>query len=211
MNEQSIVSSIQGPLAEKAPSIEDQGQPNWQRVCICGHLEEHHGEGIGGTHPTVDPIDRLPVQLDGCTGAMRATGPRRADRDGRGRQRDRSVQKKVGNRVVNEVPVTCPCTEFRPVATVDRGAGRFRQRVHRNNHPMVPAMRGQLKIWERMADRQGIDLDTFVASRFEWLVELRCEQCRSTDGAFPSYTVPGREFGMLCAECRDKARATLIL
>lgn len=184
-------------------------EPRWQSLCVCGHLEQHHSASVGGSHPTDEA--GLPFDFDGCTGAMRQVGRRRAQRDSTGKVGDRTQFQVTDAGPATVVPVTCPCTEFRPVAEVDRLGGRFRQRAHATAHPFLSGMRGMLKTLERMANDRVVDLDDLLEARFRWTVPLTCQQCASTDDVFPSWTVPGKESGLLCGECRDKARATLIL
>lgn len=185
------------------------GEPSWQRLCVCGHLEQHHSASVGGSHPTEDST--IPYLFDGCTGAMRNVGRRRSRRDTEGRIDDRTEFQVTGSGPANVVPVTCPCREFRPVAEVDRLGGRFRQRANATSHPFLSGMRGMVKTVEKMAADRGVAADELFDARFRWTVPLTCRQCASTEGVLPAWTVPGRESGLLCPECRDKARATLIL
>lgn len=184
-------------------------EPRWQALCVCGHLEQHHSASVGGSHPVES--DGMPYQLDGCTGAMRQVGRRRALRDSTGRVGDRTQFQVTEAGPANVVPVTCPCREFRPVAEVDRLGGRFRQRPHATGHPFLSGMRGMVKTVEKMAADRDIEPEELFEARFRWTVPLTCERCASTEDVFPGWTVPGKESGLLCVECRDKARATLIL
>lgn len=184
-------------------------EPKWQRLCVCGHLEQHHSASVGGSHPTDE--GGMPYQLDGCTGAMRQVGRRPSKRGATGKIEDREEFQMTPSGAVTVVPVTCPCREFRPVAEVDRLGGRFRQRPHATAHPFLSGVRGMMKTVEKMAEDRDIEPGELFDARFRWTVPLTCGRCASTEDVFPSWTVPGRESGLLCPECREKARATLVL
>lgn len=184
-------------------------EPRWQALCVCGHLEQHHSASVGGSHPVDE--GGLPYDFDGCTGAMRQVGRRPSKRDSTGKVEDRNYFHLGGSGAVTVVPVTCPCREFRPVAEVDRLGGRFRQRPHATAHPFLSGMRGMMKTVEKMAEDRDIEPGDLFDARFRWTVPPTCERCASTEDVFPGWTVPGKESGLLCAECRDRARATLVI
>jgi hypothetical protein len=99
----------------------------WNELCQCGHLDRYHAPSIGGLFRLKEPYLKhaagqeftVTTMLTGCVGALKPRGfemlTKSMDREAR-----------TGTDLLNP---TCPCTDFRAVAKVDRPNRYFNQRV----------------------------------------------------------------------------------
>jgi len=146
----------------------------WHQVCVCGHLDRYHGPAIGGGYRLPEPKTQsirgeqvtVVTVLGGCVGALKPKGfeetSTTADRDDR--------------RILHRLNPTCPCTEFRPVARVDRPNRYFNQRIPADRtdparHPFAVGLRA---LATHLSKRRAAQADPDWAAaeldrRFRWL------------------------------------------
>lgn len=177
---------------------------NWRALCVCGHLDRYHSPSVGGTYTFEETYTSggqrgrgvtTTVRFLGCVGAM----------PGRGAERYRTVEANPSARTkVDQLTVTCPCTQMQPVASVDRPNRYFCQRVpatitvetprpeQLDRHPMLIGMRAFLThLSRRKSAHQDPDwVDQEFERRFVWLPDAhRCaiSGCGTTENVWPVY------------------------
>jgi hypothetical protein len=182
---------------------------NWQSICCCGHLGRYHSETVGGSYVLPAPGTRVNqgvtytqvVLLHGCRGAL-AT---------RGFETDTSATNHETAVITLTVNPTCPCTEFRPVAKVDRPNRYFNQRMPLDltditRHPFQVGVKAFAK---HLSKRRAALADPSWATaefdrRFTWLPGARVcgiSKCTKTDGVLPMFVHLDRS-ELRCAEHR---------
>lgn len=166
---------------------------NWTTVCVCGHLAKFHAPAIGGDYRFFEPSDRevkgvmwsFHIAHEGCNGAM----------PGRGAETDRTDRDETAHVITTTVLATCPCTEFRPVARLDRPNRMWNQRIPRDpsdraRHPFHLGLKAMTTFLAgrkaALADPDWADAE--LDRRFEW-IDRRCwvGRCKETDGVWPVF------------------------
>lgn len=195
---------------------EDWGRPseatvsrrtNWERLCCCGHLERHHPAAFGGLY--TPPADgemtfrgttvKIVHVTEGCRGAMPASG---FELEIHTMDREAGVQTVTWS-------ATCPCREFRPVATVDRPNRYFNQRVLADRpHAFATGLRA-FRTFLNGCKFAKLDPDWPAAEmvrRFVWIDGAqRCSlsRCKTVgDTVFPTYINAIMDSGMRCEKHR---------
>lgn len=170
----------------------------WVEVCVCGHLVTAHAPGIGGEHPLEEPRDvtashklfREIQAMDGCDGAM----PNKSF------ERFTKSVETIDGALVSTIRInaTCPCTQNRPVAAVDRPHRYFNQKrpadwKDPHKHPFMVGLRayrtriGKLKRAVAEGDEWA---DAEFDRRFQWLTGKRVcgiSACTTTDDVWPVF------------------------
>jgi hypothetical protein len=184
---------------------------NWQEVCVCGHTGRYHAESIGGSYSTAvhegtrefrGRSFRMVAEFGGCVGAVHVYGRE---------TETRRVDDETGV-MTTVIQPTCPCTDFRPVARVDRPNRMFCQRVN-DRHPFLTGVRALATHLSRRKaadpDRGGdpVWADAEFDRRFTWIPEAqRCSisSCKATgDDVLPAYVNGDRDSAMRCARHRS--------
>ena len=182
---------------------------HWLELCVCGHHIGYHSPSIGGTYrirepyekPVRDVLATLTTVFDGCRGSMPTRGfePETQTID---------HEQKTITVVVNP---TCPCTEFRPVAKVDRPNRYFSQRLPRDRadhsrHPMLVGLRAFSTHLSRR--RAALSNPQWAVEeldrRFVWLDGARVcglSRCRETADVWPVF-IDGETSELRCAKHR---------
>jgi hypothetical protein len=130
-------------------------------------------------------------ELDGCIGAMVKGG-----------YEERPERDEKSHTVVNHVVPTCPCTEFRPLAKVNRPNRTFNQRMplDRSDHARHPFIVGVRAFTTHLSKRKAADPERggtpewataeFIR-RFTWVDRARVcgiSRCTKSDGdVWPCY------------------------
>ena len=156
---------------------------NWREICCCGHLVHYHCVSTGGTapeRPSGLPA-AIPYVFHGCIGELPPKGTIRRAIDPPGRRPGADLARWP----------TCPCTEHRPVARVDRPSRFFNQKRPANRedftrHPFLTGMRayrtriGRIKAIDGDIAKRDAEFDR----RFEWLDGKRmCARGKCTETA----------------------------
>jgi hypothetical protein len=168
---------------------------NWHELCVCGHLDRYHSESIGGAYQLKEPSIRslageavtVTTVFTGCAGAMA----------NRGFEAQTETMDREARTIVNAVNPTCPCTEFRPVARVDRPNRYFNQRMPRDRkdiarHPFQVGVRAftthLTKRRAALSDPTWPDRE--FDRRFAWLDGVRVcaiSKCTTVDDVWAVY------------------------
>jgi hypothetical protein len=187
------------------PASERATNHNWLELCTCGHTDRHHSPSIGGSF--VIPEDTVTVirgqavtettRFHGCNGALAVRGFEKTTV---------AINRETGVQTTTVV-VTCPCTQFRPVAKVDRPNRYWNQRMpatrDRERHPFMVGCRAFLTFLGRRR-RALSDPDWAAAEfdrRFMWLDGQRhcsISKCRSTDDVWPVFVNDDRLSELRC-------------
>jgi len=184
-------------------------QHNWTTICVCGHIRRYHGATIDGEYEVPVPEPRsiggqqITVQtvLDGCVGAM----------PGRGFEVKTEV---IDHEALTRTTVlnpTCPCTEFRPIANVDRPNRLFNQRLpvdrsDRERHPFIVGLRAFTTHLSkrRAALSNPAWAEQELERRFTWIEGKRVcglSRCRTTEDVWP-VLIDGELSELRCAAHR---------
>jgi hypothetical protein len=188
---------------------EPAGYHNWCTICMCGHIDRFHAELIGGTYQVPVPEPRsvggqmvtVQIQVDGCLGAMPTKG---FTAETVTMDREALTHTTVRH-------ATCPCTEFRPVANVDKPNRFFNQRlpVDRDDRERHPFMVG-LRAFSTHLSRRRAALsnpawaEAELERRFSWIEDKRvCAigRCRETKDVWP-VLIDGELSEMRCSAHR---------
>lgn len=184
-----------------SPENDREQHHNWLALCVCGHTARYHspstGDGasyrVSETSTTLSPRDgaewtNLTV-FDGCVGALKPRGFEEITND-----RDEDT-----HTVTARIHPTCPCTEFRPVAQVDRPNRFFNQRMPRADNRPDPARHpfqvGCRALRTHLSKRKAAQKDPAWADRefdrrFGWLPDARVcgiSRCTETDDVWPVF------------------------
>jgi hypothetical protein len=172
---------------------------NWIALCCCGHLSRYHSEDAGGEYQL--PPDGTTVvrgeewttahRFTGCVGAVMARGLDEATVTN-------NPSTHVVTRVVNP---TCPCTEFRPVAKVDRPNRYWNQRMPApdnrslGTHPLIIGIRAFTTHLSRrkpaLADPTWADRE--FERRFVWTDRVcGISKCTKVDDVWPVFVSDDR-------------------
>lgn len=164
---------------------------NWADLCVCGHLDRYHSPTVGGAYPVL-PDENVTTHsgltvtrkhlFHGCVGALKR-------RDQEHVTFDPSAGPGLQTFTINP---TCPCTELRPAAKVDRPNRYFNQQVPRSatvvDQTRHPFMVGISAFYTHLSRRRAATADPTWADaeferRFVWIEETRrcsISTCRST-------------------------------
>lgn len=179
-------------------------------VCLCGHLQTAHGEGIGGTYviPEVEEttIGGKPVRivrsLSGCVGAMP------------GRYFEQTTDEFENGVIKRQHNATCPCDSFRPIAQVDRPSRSFNQKLpssaNRGDFTKHPFLLGMRAMHTRLTKfKRAVANPTWADGefdrRFTWLPARRCSmtRCSATADVWPVFvTATDDRSELRCAKHR---------
>jgi hypothetical protein len=177
------------------PSRGNLDRHNWHELCTCGHLDRYHSETVGGAFKLPPSTTaRAGGQtfttvhlLNGCVGAVPYRGAQ-------SETVDTNRETMVTTRTL--IP-TCPCTEFRPVAKVDRPNRMFSQRIpadlgDRARHPFMLGIRALSTFLSKrraaLADPSWPTVE--FDRRFVWLDGARVcgiSKCKETDDVWPMF------------------------
>ena len=179
-----------------APAGNRSGDSNWHELCTCGHLDRFHPDTIGGTIPVADPVEKtwpggeegaVVTVLNGCVGAL---PPRGFEYE------TVTFNREVFTQTITRHP-TCPCTEFRGVARVDRPNRYFCQRMPKDRedqlrHPFQAGIRAfSTHLGKRKAAQSNPDWATAEFDRrFTWLPDARVcslSKCNATADVWPVF------------------------
>jgi hypothetical protein len=184
-------------------------QHNWAPVCVCGHLARYHGPAVGGEYQVPAPEPRsiggqqiiVQTVLDGCLGAMPGRGFEVATE---------TIDHEAMTRTTLLNP-TCPCTEFREIANVDRPNRYFNQRLpvdrdDRERHPFLVGLRAfSTHLSKRRAALSNPAwAEQELERRFAWIEGKRVcglSRCRETDDVWP-VLIDGELSELRCAAHR---------
>jgi len=182
---------------------------NWTTVCVCGHIAKFHSETIGGEYQVPEMRTQriggedvtVTTTFDGCTGAM----------PGRGFQNETQTINREALTIMVVVNPTCPCTEFREVAKLDRPNRYFNQRlpVDRKDHQRHPLVVGLRAFSTHLSRRRAALSDPAWASaeldrRFIWIEGKRVcaiSRCNTTDDVWPVF-IDGELSELRCSKHR---------
>lgn len=163
---------------------------NWHGLCVCGHLDRYHSTTVGGTYElpesTVVTIAGATVTrsfvFDGCVGALK----KRSALD-----ETMATDREAGTQIFTKV-ATCPCTDMRQVASVDRPNRFFCQGIPLDpadamRHPFVSGFRA---FTTHLSRRKAATADETWAEaeldrRFHWDETVRncsISRCSATGG-----------------------------
>lgn len=183
---------------------------NWHELCVCGHLDRYHSSSVGGSYRLAEPrIQRfrgeevtITTVFFGCKGAM----------PGRDVETETMSVDREARTMVNRINPTCPCDDFRPVATVDRPNRFFNQRLPRDRadharHPMTVGMRAFLTHLTRRkaAQTDPAWADAEFDRRFTWLTDARVcsiSRCKATDDVWPVFVSADDRSELRCPKHR---------
>lgn len=201
-----------GDQLQPRPAAE-RDRSNWVEVCVCGHTTLGHSTAIGGRWLLPDP-EPIPVKgttetgmrihvADGCTGAMPTRGVE---------LETSTINREARTWTVTHTP-TCPCSQMRPVALIDRPNRYWNQRVLADRHPFSTGTRATLT---HLSKRKAADPDrggdpawaeAEFERRFRWIEKAqRCSisGCKATgDDVLPAYVNGDRDSAMRCSRHRD--------
>lgn len=157
---------------------------HWLQLCVCGHIATAHSESVGGAY--VLPERKQKTRPDGSSywQEERFHGCRGELRSGRF---EPVSYTRDGDTAVEQINPTCPCTDFRPVAEVDRPGRYFNQRRPKDRadlrrHPLPTGMRAyRTRISKlKLADGDPAKTAAEFDRRFRWLPDARvCVACGS--------------------------------
>ena len=186
-------------LIEKA--VEDRGESlapqrrypsKWRTICVCGHTQDFHAVDIGGEDNTSGGLSPTPGT---CRGAITT--------------RNEGAVPLVDG--VFQLPATCPCAKFHPIAEIDRPSRLFRQRTYTLDtvHPFERGMKAW-KTWLGTLQSYPTEEDVLQAieDRFRWVEENRvCAVCKKRDDTIlPRYVDDARHSQMRCSKHYDSPR-----
>lgn len=143
----SIADQLKASFGEDVfnPNRDRQPTHHWYELCVCGHIDRYHSPSTGGQYRITEETSvkilggvewTVGEAFFGCVGALHS-------RDFEEKTANVDHEKHINILVTNP---TCPCTEFRPVARVDRPNRFFNQRMPKDQadpdrHPFVVGLR----------------------------------------------------------------------
>jgi len=166
----------------------------WHELCPCGHLRKAHSPDISGTYrlfPSREVTRGRETYTEtqvmhGCNGALAA----------RGFDKLTPFMDRDAHTITSTVNVTCPCTEFRAVARVDRPNRMFNQKTAigqgYGRHPFQLGMKALRTFLgnRKAAQTNPTWADEEFDRRFEWLPgKRRCaiSRCEETEDVWACY------------------------
>jgi len=188
------------------------GYHNWTTICVCGHISRYHAPEAGGEYRLKEPypaatrlgaVTVTTVMRAGCLGAM----------PGRGFQVE--TVERVDRETLtqtNRINPTCPCTEMREVAKVDRPNRYFNQRIpvdrdDPERHPMLVGLRAFTTHLSRrraaLSDPSWADRE--LERRFEWIEGKRVcaiSRCTEDTAVWPVFINSDGDSELRCAQHR---------
>jgi hypothetical protein len=191
------------------PSADRQPTHNWHELCVCGHLDRYHSESTGGRYhiaptsvKTMGGVEwTVGERFIGCVGALKSRGFEEKTAD---------VDREAHTNFLVTNP-TCPCTEFRPVAKVDRPNRFFNQRIpkdrdDRDRHPFMVGIRAfnTFLSGRSAAKKDPKWADREFDRRFQWIGDRRVcsiSMCRVNAGVWPVF-VDGERSELRCGAHR---------
>jgi len=201
-----------GPDALQPTTGPGLGPHAWHAVCVCGHLQKHHSEDVGGLFE-LQPVEERELtdgrkfvfeqRFTGCRGAMVSKGVETI-------VEEHTETEELLTRTETFL-ATCPCEEFREVARVDRPNRYWNQRIPVNRddgvrHPMSVGIRAFVTFLSRrraaLADPAWAT--TEFKRRFEWGTR-RCQISGCTadgDGVWPAFVTDEGLSELRCAAHR---------
>jgi hypothetical protein len=170
---------------------------SWHGLCVCGHLDRYHSESVGGLYELPEPrLQKIGGQdvtvttlFHGCVGALRPRGFVEVD----------ITADREAKTMVHKINVTCPCEEYRGVASVDRPNRFFNQRMPTDRsdplrHPFMVGIRAfSTHLGKRKAAQEDPDWATAeLERRLTWntrSIPRQCEisSCHKSDDVFPVF------------------------
>ena len=156
---------------------------------MCGHIAKFHAESIGGEYRTPETrVQRISGQevtvttsFDGCVGAMPS----------RSFETETQTVNREALTMTTVINPTCPCTDFRPIANIDRPNRYWNQRLpmDRNDRERHPFLVGLRAFSTHLSKRRAALSDPAWAEaelerRFTWIDGKRvCGLSRCTETA----------------------------
>ena len=187
---------------------------HWLELCVCGHHIGYHSPSIGGTYRIGEPGTQLTMRtfhIGGTASRLIAQSKETAKIDGTIKYLETQTIDHEQKTITVVVNPTCPCTEFRPVAKVDRPNRYFSQRLPRDRadhsrHPMLVGLRAFSTHLSRR--RAALSNPQWAVEeldrRFVWLDGARVcglSRCRETADVWPVF-IDGETSELRCAKHR---------